>query len=160
MQAHFATHKGKVYFVEDNILPTHREANSIIRILEKYKKSHTPKSIKKHNDDAFDAMMRCDPISKIRIKKEGYIYLIKSDKYYKIGRAKSIKDRMRAYRTENPKETSILIQEKVDDYIGIEAELLKMFAHKNHRGEWFFLNKKDVELIKKYLDEKNNSILS
>ena len=87
----------------------------------------------------------------IPIKQKGYIYLLKSKNFYKIGKTKYLKDRMKAYKTENPFEIEIIIQKEVEDYVKIEKELLKKFEDKQIKGEWFKLNKDDVEEIKKYL---------
>jgi len=92
---------------------------------------------------------------KINNKKieNGWIYLLKSKNLYKIGRAKNIQSRIKTYKTENPFGIKIIIQKKVNDYIGIEIKLLKMFNEKQIRGEWFKLNKDDINRIKKYLNE-------
>ena len=85
---------------------------------------------------------------KEREKVKGYIYLIKSNDYYKIGRALNFKDRLKTYRTENPHETEVVFQKQVDDYVGIESMLLKKFKDKQHRGEWFTLSIEDINYIK------------
>lgn len=90
-------------------------------------------------------------IPKVKEKKSGYIYLIKSKNLYKIGRAKYPKSRFKTYKTENPFRTEVIFQKEVDDYIGVEAELLKKFQDKKYRGEWFKLNQEDVDLIKEFL---------
>ena len=88
-----------------------------------------------------------------RIKQTGYIYLIKQDNYYKIGRAKEIKIRIKRYITENPNPLKIILQIKVNDYVKTETELLQQYKKKQFRGEWFLLNSNDVKEIKNYLTE-------
>jgi len=86
-------------------------------------------------------------------KKIGYVYLIKQDKYYKIGRAQNIKSRVKIYKTENPKPIKIILQNQVDDYIKVETELLRKYKHKQYRGEWFLLNNQDVKDIEQCLNK-------
>ena len=84
-----------------------------------------------------------------RKKEKGYIYLVKSNGLYKIGRAKYPRDRIKTYQTENPFGIEIILVKEVDDYIGKETELLEKFKEKRIRGkEWFELNQKDIEWIK------------
>ncbi|MHA1329803.1 MAG: GIY-YIG nuclease family protein [Candidatus Hodarchaeales archaeon] len=82
---------------------------------------------------------------------EGYVYIIESGGLYKIGRSQNIKERIRRYITENPFEIKILIQKKVNDCVGKERELLERFKEKRYRGEWFKLNKHDIQWIKENL---------
>lgn len=86
-------------------------------------------------------------------KKEiGYIYIIKSNGLYKIGRSKNIKNRIKLYKTENPFGIDVIFQKKVDDYINKEIKLLNMFNDKLKLGkEWFYLSDKDINLIKKII---------
>jgi hypothetical protein len=104
--------------------------------------------IKKEKKEYLEKNQKNEENNTLPNKKEGYIYLIKSQNLYKIGRAKKIKDRIRAYKTENPFGIEILLQVKVDNYIKEENMLLDMFKEKKVRGEWFSLNEEDVELIK------------
>jgi hypothetical protein len=92
-------------------------------------------------------------IKKENKKISGYIYIIQSGNYYKIGRSRNKKDRIKKYITENPNEINILMCEKVTDYIKTEAHLLNKFKNKKHRGEWFSLNKTDINIIKKIICE-------
>jgi hypothetical protein len=89
----------------------------------------------------------------LKPKQKGYIYLIKSQNLYKIGRAKNIDSRIKKYITENPYEIEVIFKVFVDDYFSEEEKLLKMFESRWIRGEWFSLNDEDVELIKKMYDE-------
>lgn len=71
------------------------------------------------------------------LKKGGYIYFIQSGKYTKIGIASNMKARLKNYRTENPNEIEVLLQEYVSDYRGIETILHNHFKEYNHNREWF-----------------------
>jgi hypothetical protein len=79
----------------------------------------------------------------------GYVYLIKSGRYYKIGRSNSVG--RRGY------ELSIKLPEKVttehiistDDPVGIEAYWHKRFKDKRKNGEWFDITAGDVKAFKR-----------
>ena len=88
---------------------------------------------------------------KERIPKKGFIYLIESNSLYKIGRCQNPRDRIKAYKTENPFGIKVIFQKEVDDYIDKEAKLLKKFKDKNYRGEWFKLNEEDIKWTKQNL---------
>lgn len=89
---------------------------------------------------------------KIQKKIKGYIYILKSNGLYKIGRSKNIKNRIKLYKTENPFGIDVIFQKEVDDYINKEIKLLEMFSDKLKLGnEWFDLSDKDIKLIKKII---------
>ncbi len=83
----------------------------------------------------------------------GYIYLLKSRNLYKIGKAKQLRNRMKAYRTENPFGIKVILQKKVKDSGSIERQLHNLVSNKRIRGEWFRLAKRDIEIIKDFLNE-------
>jgi hypothetical protein len=82
---------------------------------------------------------------------DGFIYLIRSGRHYKIGRTNDPDRRERelAYQTvdKNIKVHSI----RTDDPSGIEAYWLRRFADKRVRsdGEWFALSAKDVAAFRR-----------
>ena len=83
--------------------------------------------------------------------KEGWIYLIKSNDWYKVGRTAVPEERFLKYRTENPF-VEILFNVKVKNYIRIEEIILEKYAHKKEKGEWFTFNEKDIEDIKRLVE--------
>jgi len=93
-------------------------------------------------------------IKKTILKESGYIYILKNKEFYKIGRSKNPKNRIKSYVTENPDEIEIILCEYVDDYKKAEEELHILFKDKKHRGEWFKLNNEDIELIKNYINKE------
>jgi len=137
------------------ILPDYQEIDIIIEIFEGLKEKMTNKEINEYNKKSREIMIdnarENNNRKELIIKQEGYIYLLKSKNLYKIGRTKCLKDRMKSYTTENPFGVRLIIQKKVNDYIGIESKLLKKLKDKQVKGEWFKLDKKDILFIKNYL---------
>jgi effector-binding domain-containing protein len=77
------------------------------------------------------------------------IYLIESDNYYKIGKAKDINARMANYRTHNPNFKLIDTADVHDTYERIAHDIL---IDLRHDGEWF---KKDQKVIDVFNHIKN-----
>ena len=127
------------------------------KCLDKFLKEITKEEINKYNykikERIVTEMKELNSNNKIPRNKiiKGYIYIIKSKNLYKIGRAINIRNRVKTYRTENPFGIKVILQQKVNDYIGIETKLLKKFKSKQVKGEWFKLNKQDIEQIKQFL---------
>lgn len=86
----------------------------------------------------------------VRKKKNtiGFIYILKSGCYYKIGKTKNLKTRITKYITENPAEIEIIHTYKVDDYTNEETRIHNKFQHKRHRGEWYSLSEDDIAYLK------------
>lgn len=80
----------------------------------------------------------------------GYVYLVKLDKYYKIGKTKNKHARLGEF-TKLPFELEPVCMMKVLNYGFVETELHEMFQEKRTRGEWFLLNDDDIIFIKQYL---------
>lgn len=81
----------------------------------------------------------------------GYIYVIRQDDFFKIGKALDMQNRMKMYITENPNELEVIIEHKVNNYGYVEKHLHNMFKSKRIRGEWFKLTNTDIVTIKAYL---------
>ena len=82
---------------------------------------------------------------------KGYIYLIKHKNEYKIGYTKDIHNRMGEY-TKLPYPVIVITVIEADNARKLKAILHNKFSEKRLRGEWFDLNKKDVEIICKCWD--------
>jgi len=88
----------------------------------------------------------------IQKKSAGYVYLMQSGKHHKIG-ASVDPDKRRDYLgTKPPFEIEIVCTIETDDMYGLEARLHERFADKRKNGEWFELEKDDVEYIKGLVD--------
>jgi hypothetical protein len=86
--------------------------------------------------------------------KKGFVYIAfcKTTFYYKIGMTrKSVESRMKQLKTANPSiELSYCFAVKD---ISVEKKLHNIFKHKNISNEWFDLDDKDINKIKKIIYE-------
>ena len=78
-----------------------------------------------------------------------YVYLMKSGRFYKIGRSNSVERRNYDLGIKLPEDLSIVHKIKTDDPIGIEAYWHKRFEEKRKKGEWFDLSSDDVKAFKR-----------
>ena len=79
--------------------------------------------------------------------RRGYVYLIKSGKYHKIGLTKrNPQSRIRELST--PEGVTLIHVIETSDPDGCEAFLHDIFRDKRAEREWFNLDESDVEFIK------------
>lgn len=100
-----------------------------------------------------DLRRRKEKNNKTKIYNDGYVYLVKLDKHYKIGISISPESRLQEF-TLLPYPLEDICIEKVKNYKQVEKELHKIYTKKRVRGEWFSLDENDIEFIKNYLSEK------
>jgi len=74
----------------------------------------------------------------------GFVYLMKSGKYYKIGRSNSTGRRNYELNVQMPEDVILIHEIKTDDPVGIEAYWHQRFSEQRKKGEWFLLSAKDV----------------
>lgn len=79
----------------------------------------------------------------------GIVYLMKSGKYYKIGRSNNAERRAYELRLQLPDKLEIVHKIKTDDPIGIEEYWHKRFKDKRKNGEWFELTRQDIEIFRR-----------
>ena len=97
----------------------------------------TPKSDRKDDVTSADAV-------------PGYVYLMKSGRYYKIGRSNDAGRRGYEIRLQQPEAVEEVWKIKTDDPEGIEAYWHRRFADRRKNGEWFDLRKADVNAFKRW----------
>lgn len=79
----------------------------------------------------------------------GYVYLIKSGRFYKIGRSNSVGRREYELAIQLPEATTSVHVIRTDDPSGIEVYWHKRFESKRMNGEWFDLNASDITAFKR-----------
>jgi Meiotically up-regulated gene 113 len=92
------------------------------------------------------------PISKLKAKVQigkasNCIYLVKCERYYKIGVAANLNNRLSTMRNDNPFDIELIDSVFTNDFAAIEVKLHNRFAAQLHRNEWYLLSKDDVEGI-------------
>lgn len=79
----------------------------------------------------------------------GFVYLMKSGKYFKIGRSKFAERREFELKILLPEKLELVHKIKTDDPVGIERYWHDRFKDKRKRGEWFDLSVSDVKSFKR-----------
>lgn len=79
----------------------------------------------------------------------GFVYLIRSSRFYKIGRSNAAGRRERELAIQLPEKAITVHVIRTDDPGGIEAYWHKRFEAKRKNGEWFELSGQDVAAFKR-----------
>ena len=79
----------------------------------------------------------------------GYVYLLKSGRYFKIGRTNAVGRRERELAIQLPQKALCLHTIQTDDPSGIEEYWHRRFTDKRKNGEWFALSTDDIAAFKR-----------
>jgi hypothetical protein len=79
----------------------------------------------------------------------GYVYLMKSGRFYKIGSSRNVERRNYDLGIKLPENINILHKIKTDDPNGIENYWHNRFRDKRKQGEWFDLSSIDISAFKR-----------
>jgi hypothetical protein len=79
----------------------------------------------------------------------GFVYLMKSGRYYKIGRTNHVGGRERDLGIQLPEKVTTVHSIRTDDPVGIEAYWHNRFETRRKNGEWFDLSNADVTTFKR-----------
>lgn len=92
-----------------------------------------------------------EPTKKERKVERGFIYVIRNDKFYKIGKSKKPEIRFEALQIASPHKIKEVCKYEIDDYSFQEKELHRIYQDKRQSGEWFRLSDSDLVNLEAYL---------
>ena len=79
----------------------------------------------------------------------GFVYLLKSGGFYKIGKSNAFGRRERELQIQLPEKANMVHQIKTDDPAGIENYWHRRFESRRKNGEWFDLSASEVKAFKR-----------
>lgn len=80
----------------------------------------------------------------------GKVYIIKGDKYFKIGKSRDFEARLRLFNLTLPFKVEVFHTIETNDCTTLESYFHKLFAAKRVNGEWFILSPDELNFIKQY----------
>lgn len=153
---YFIIDNGDGYYLKDNrnyIL----ESEQLIDIgknLIKFANKHKEHIIKYNNyikDKQFKEWKEIE--NREKPKPLAKIYIMECAGKYKIGVSKNVEKRCKQLNNRPFKVNIVYQSENMEDAYGIEEALHEIYEDKKIEGEWFNLDKEDVETIIKYLED-------
>lgn len=98
------------------------------------------------DEAAREAQRACVPLPPIN-RKQGFVYLVESAGYHKIGISKNVANRMAGMVTNSPLPFTLVHTITTDDMAWAESQLHQRYAAQRVRGEWFDLCPDDIAYI-------------
>ncbi len=123
--------------------------SELVKMLAQYCQSHP---------EYADVLQMCKDVPRARdVSKDtktttsgdGFVYLIKSGRFYKIGKTNALGRREYELAIQLPQKTNTVHSIRTDDPDGIEEYWHERFASKRKNGEWFELSAADVASFKR-----------
>ncbi len=84
----------------------------------------------------------------------GFIYVVRCDRYYKIGCTRNAKQRIARFETSYPHALTVVNIARVNDMTQVEQSLHTRFCAKRVKGEWFDLTASDLRVIARMLPKE------
>lgn len=149
-----------------NVMPTHGEIDEAIEALRLLKAEWSPAEIEEFNRPLLHKLLSdvvdSDSNDTWFIEREvgaGYVYAVRCQKLYKIGRTKFPKQRLKKYRTENPYPVELVLVAWAPGYKQLEEYLLEHFKAKRNHGEWFDLDSDDLDSISQIIVQNGGMVM-
>lgn len=100
-------------------------------------------------DRANDAKTALENILSRKFKPQinGYVYLIRSGDFIKIGKSKNVDNRLTQISPKTPMPVTLLHSIACEDMSQVEAALHRRFAHYRTNGEWFLLPREELNWL-------------
>ena len=92
---------------------------------------------------------RAPDVQPVSTSNEGYVYLLKSGPYFKIGRSDNIERRVKQIGQSSVEPLNQVHIIRTDDPVGIESYWHRRFAERKTNGEWFKLTSADIAAFKR-----------
>lgn len=80
----------------------------------------------------------------------GKVYLLKGDRWYKIGKSRDFDNRAKLFHLTLPFPVEVIHTIETGDCTALESYFHKLFADKRTNGEWFLLSDENVATIKNF----------
>jgi hypothetical protein len=85
----------------------------------------------------------------VEVEDFGFVYLLRSGRFFKIGRTNALGRRERELVLQLPEKANVVHHIRTDDPVGIEAYWHKRFEARRWNGEWFELDSADLKAFRR-----------